>query len=339
MDDADSILLTIGIPTYNRAELLRSALLSLAPQVREFADEVELIVSNNNSDDDTEEVVEWARQYGPIRYHRNRENIGGTRNVVLIPTLAKGKFCWILGDDDFVRPLAVKKVLETIKSYPDIDYIYVNIAHFSTGRLNLLPQPVSSADLPWNLKLGNRDPKEYYVDTWETLITPKISEIFLGAIMVSVVRTSIWRKYASLLTIGEFGSNFDSVYPHIRLFAHGLVGKHAYYIGKPFIVVIDGAREWLDYVPKICLVYLHEALDIYELHGVNSRLIKRCERSLVRNNRYFLSRLLKDEEIRDLDSFSVEDYIRKYWRYLGVVFFIKNFPYLVKYYLRKKRDT
>ena len=58
-------LLSICIPTYNRAELLRSALLSLVPQVKESGGEVELVVSDNCSTDDTRRVVEWARQFGP----------------------------------------------------------------------------------------------------------------------------------------------------------------------------------------------------------------------------------------------------------------------------------
>lgn len=98
-------ILSICIPTYNRAELLRSALLSLAPQVKELGDEIELIVSDNCSPDHTKDIVEWAQQYGPVHYHRNDENIGAARNILnLVNKLACGEFCWILGDDDFVRP-------------------------------------------------------------------------------------------------------------------------------------------------------------------------------------------------------------------------------------------
>ena len=76
MEQKNNVLLSIGIPTFNRAELLHSALFSLAPQIKEFQGEVELIVSDNNSQDNTEEVVKWAQQFGPIQYHQNDENIG-----------------------------------------------------------------------------------------------------------------------------------------------------------------------------------------------------------------------------------------------------------------------
>jgi glycosyltransferase involved in cell wall biosynthesis len=332
----NQILLSIGIPTYNRAGFLRSALLSLGPQVKEFENEVELIVSNNNSSDDTEEVVKWAQKFWPIRYHRNLENIGGNKNIVLIPSkLTKGRFSWVIGDDDFVRPLAVKKILEMIKKYPEIDYIYVNIDHFSTDLLEKYSQPISSSDLPNNLPLGNQDPNEYYVDNWNDLINPKISAIFLGAIMVSIVRTSIWHKYSDSLDIREFTSNFDSTYPHIKIYSLGLIGKKAYYIGKPLITVLDGVRSFDDYIPKIVLVRLHEALDIYENSGINSRQIEICRKSLVSNNRPILTYVMKNSNVKYLNSFSVTKFILKYWRYLGLKFLISN-SYIYILYIFKK---
>ena len=71
MKDDRNFLFTIGIPTYNQLELFHSPLLSLVPQIRAYSDEVDLIVSNNNSEDITEEVLVWTQQYGPIWYHRN----------------------------------------------------------------------------------------------------------------------------------------------------------------------------------------------------------------------------------------------------------------------------
>lgn len=47
-------ILTIAIPTYNRANYLKRALKSIAKQ---YDDRLEIIVSDNASLDDTEEVV------------------------------------------------------------------------------------------------------------------------------------------------------------------------------------------------------------------------------------------------------------------------------------------
>lgn len=338
MNSTETVLLSICIPTFNRAELLRSALLSLAPQVKEFQSDVELIVSDNCSPDNTQEVVEWAQQYVPIRYHRNDENVGPCNNMlVLVTKLARGKFCWVLGDDDFVRPNALKKVLETIKAFPDIYYIYVNIAHFSLDLLKAYPKPVMSADLPGKLPLGNKDPGEYYVEKWEDLIDPMISEVFLGGIMVSIVRRSIYCDYAGTLTIDEMYSSLDSTYPHVKMFAQGLIGKNAYYIGSPLIIVIDGAREWNEFLPKICLIYLHEVLDFYEAQGIGSAQIEKCRQTLVKNNRIHLTKVLKEREVKELQSFSAMNYISRYWRYLGIFYLIRSIPHFTIYWVRTSK--
>ena len=319
MDQKKKILLSICIPTYNRAELLRSALYSLAPQIKELQDEVELIVSDNNSQDNTEEIVKWAEQFGPIKYHRNNENIGAFKNAILFPTqLAKGDFCWILGDDDFLRPNAVKKVLEVIKTYPEIDYIYVNFSHFSTDLLKNYPTPASSADLPNNLPLGNKDSNEYYVENWENLINPDISWDFLGFISTSIVRRSIWCKFYRTLNIGEPYSSLDSTYPHIIIYGQGLVGKKAYYVGKPLIIVVNGARGWSDNIPKICLIYIHEALDYYEKSGINPIQIENCRKSLVRINTPFIIQVFLFNKFKDINYKFAIHYFLKYWKYFDI---------------------
>jgi glycosyltransferase involved in cell wall biosynthesis len=69
-------ILSICIPTYNRAEYLEKSLASIVSQ-REFDSEnVELIISDNASTDNTEEIVEkYQRQYKNIFYSKNEKNI------------------------------------------------------------------------------------------------------------------------------------------------------------------------------------------------------------------------------------------------------------------------
>ena len=230
----------------------------------------------------------------------------------------------------------MKKILDIIKTHPEIDYIYANIAHFSTDLLKKYPNPVSSKDLPNNLPLGNKDDKEYYVEKWDSLINPKISPVFLGAIQVSIIRRSIWCKFSDSLKIGEPYSSLDSTYPHIIIYALGLVGKKAYYIGNPLIIVIDGAREWLDYVPKICLIYLHDALDYYEMQGIDSTQIENCRKFLVKNNSGFITKILKKNNIKDIDYDFAIQYILKYWRYLNMRCLILNAPILLQLLFKNK---
>ena len=50
-------LLSITIPTWNRAPILEIALSQLLPQLIEFKDSIELIISDNCSTDNTSEVI------------------------------------------------------------------------------------------------------------------------------------------------------------------------------------------------------------------------------------------------------------------------------------------
>ena len=50
-------LLTIAVPTYNRAELLNKQLAWLAKSIKGYESECEIIISDNCSEDNTQEIV------------------------------------------------------------------------------------------------------------------------------------------------------------------------------------------------------------------------------------------------------------------------------------------
>lgn len=89
---------TIGIPTYNRANFLRGALKAACDQTWP---DVEVLVSDNASTDETPEVV---RSYGErVRYHRNAENIGMWPNFFRLAELAGGEYFSWLQDDELIH--------------------------------------------------------------------------------------------------------------------------------------------------------------------------------------------------------------------------------------------
>ena len=99
-----SPLLTISIPTWNRAPYLAINLEQLERQWPDVpAGTVELIVSNNASTDDTDKVVKDAIKRGmPIRYVANPENIGADANITQCFTMATGNYVIFFGDDDVI---------------------------------------------------------------------------------------------------------------------------------------------------------------------------------------------------------------------------------------------
>ena len=113
--------LSICIPTYNRSEYLRECLSSIFTSIAGHEQDVEIVISDNASTDNTESVVREFKETHPwIRYHRNAQNIGGERNFRQVATLAQGENVWIFGDDDKMEENAVPIVLDNIRAGCDL---------------------------------------------------------------------------------------------------------------------------------------------------------------------------------------------------------------------------
>ncbi len=110
-------LLTIAIPTYNRAPFLRENLGRLLKQLEGYEERVELLVSDNCSTDDTEAAVgELIARGARIRYNRNEANLGMDGNFVYCLTRAEGEYVWILGDDDYLLEGALGRIVGVLES-------------------------------------------------------------------------------------------------------------------------------------------------------------------------------------------------------------------------------
>jgi glycosyltransferase involved in cell wall biosynthesis len=106
-------LVTVGIPTFNRAPLLLRSINSLLGQTHEA---LEIIISDNASTDGTEDLCrELAANDRRIRYVRQVKNIGGTENFNYCLSVARGKFFMWLGDDDWIDPEYISVCLTTLQ--------------------------------------------------------------------------------------------------------------------------------------------------------------------------------------------------------------------------------
>lgn len=92
-------LITIGIPTYNRADTFFP--LSLASALSQTYPEIEVIVSDNASRDHTREVV-LGRRDPRVRYFRHAYDIGPSDNWSYCLQQAQGDYFLLLHDDDLI---------------------------------------------------------------------------------------------------------------------------------------------------------------------------------------------------------------------------------------------
>ena len=129
----DKILLSICIPTYNRYEYLDKTICSIVKQKKfQATNEVEIVISDNCSDDATKEISEkYIAIYGEkIRYHRNAENITDA-NYEKVLSLGKGVFLKLNNDTLMHQDNTLDKIIELInQSIENKDVIF-----FSNGTL------------------------------------------------------------------------------------------------------------------------------------------------------------------------------------------------------------
>lgn len=116
-------LVTIAIPTQNRAALLAEAIDSaLAQTFHDF----EVLVSDDASTDGTGELV--AGYDDPrVRYVRHEAKLGMTGNWNYGWEHARGRYVTILHDDDYLAPTFLERAVAAFEAAPDTGLVYAKV--------------------------------------------------------------------------------------------------------------------------------------------------------------------------------------------------------------------
>lgn len=120
MAEDNTLGVTIGIPTYNRADsFLKNALESALAQQYE---NLEIVVSDNCSTDHTQELIRDMDD-GRIRYFRQKENIPANDNFNFCLQQATKDYFLLLHDDDLIDADFVETCIAAANGNPDIGVI------------------------------------------------------------------------------------------------------------------------------------------------------------------------------------------------------------------------
>jgi len=234
-------LLSICIPTYNRAKFLRVMLQALLPQVGDCGKDVEVWILNNGSTDDTLQVLEESRSLGPFQVKNQPENIGPARNIVDGPNkLARGEYTWILGDHNLLRPKSLKYVLGRLRESQSFDVLYVNF--------QVAIYPDHWPEDAWGgykgpfLYIGNPEINDGPIAHWYELLRPTSAACTQN--YVHIVRTRVWRDFWRSIEISPDYSSSLTTYPHTMTLVQTRLQSQAMIISTPCFTIFHGAQSW-----------------------------------------------------------------------------------------------
>jgi glycosyltransferase involved in cell wall biosynthesis len=177
-DNPHTIKLSICIATFNRARFIGELLESIASQC---SNDSEVVISDNASTDNTMEVVSsFTGRLGRLRYSRQDTNVGIDRNFDRAVTLASGQYCWLMSDDDLLRPGAISMVLVALRQDPSLVIVNYERRNFDMSKLVLSRYLDVSADHVYEPEEIDR----LFVETADLLI-------YIGCI---VIKREIWLK-------------------------------------------------------------------------------------------------------------------------------------------------
>lgn len=134
------ITLSIAVFTFNRDKILATTLRALQAQVAALGvSDIELVVCDNASPDDTETVARsFSDKFPHFQYYRQATNVGSPRNYFRVTQLSRGRYVWPYSDDDLPVEGAVRRMLELARQ-GRAAFILGNYSLFSwgTGKIHL----------------------------------------------------------------------------------------------------------------------------------------------------------------------------------------------------------
>jgi len=280
-------LLSICIPTYNRAQHLQNCLHSIALACPQVKDKIEVCISDNASEDETPRIIAAHAITAPVRTSRNDTNLGIPRNFLNVVGLATGEFAWLVGDDDIMLPDGLVRMVKMLEAQPDADFFYVNAFHHTTEKIMAQPQPFDPRSLPTTMERFSGRTSEGTLPFLD-LISPDTSFDFLGGMFLSIFRRGAWARTCHVLDHDAIHSetvfsHFDNTFPHVRIFATAFAGRTACFNAEPPLVCLTGAREWAPKYKMIRSFRLVEALKLYRAEGLSSAQYHRCRNFAIRD--------------------------------------------------------
>lgn len=208
--DGASPFLSILITTYNRSSSLRECLESIEKSLdhSSYLDRIEIIVFNNGCTDNTAEILRSFEDILPLRVFQTEKNIGFINGLLKSIEPATGRYCWFLGDDDYIAIDNLNELVNFVEvTFPDIllvnHYSYI----FENGKKKFL--------LKDNNKYLMKKSKTCYDDYREYILNARHPSAFFGHIAPVIFRRELWLGSFSKEAVEKHSRSYSS---HVYVF-------------------------------------------------------------------------------------------------------------------------
>lgn len=287
-------ILSICIPTYNRADKLFLSLGKILASATLHSHKIEVIVSDNASQDSTPNIIaNLKKQYPFLKTYRNPENLGFNRNFfALTDKYATGKYLWVIGDDDFLDSDAIDTVIDLIEQNPVVAFIGLNFRLLPINEASIYKKEQISI----KIELTNVERAIEMQARPENMLATFLS--------CNIVQRVKFASFDKSIFSSESWDNYMSVFPHSYMLAKSISSKNiGAYISTPLISVCIHQKAWDD---KLAELHLSSILHVYQ-HFIECGYVSmpNSHRVIVRGGLFFLFNK------------NVENSLRKYfWRYV-----------------------
>ena len=232
-------LLSLCLPTYNRAVCMQQQLKRLQKLTPAELEQIEIIISDNCSQDNTRQIVEEFRETVPFTYLRNTENIGPDGNFLQCLRKATGKYVWLLGDDDYLLTKNIPLLLRILKDEE------AGLVHIGTSNRNK----------PYTIY----DDTDTFLSQIGVMITFMSGNIFLREAAIRLDYTPY--EKTNLLQV--------PMYLSAALSAQRNIIMHLPFYDAPTMIASNGGYNLI----RVFVVNLSNILDEYEEKGISPHTI------------------------------------------------------------------
>ncbi len=227
----NSIKLSICITTYNRGSFIVETLDSLLPQLNQ---NIELIVVDGCSPDNTEEVMrQYVAKHPEVKYYRESENSGIDKDYDKAVGYAQGHYCWLMTDDDLIKPNALNVILPKLNGVNDL--VVVNSEVATADFSKILDSKLIKVDADQSYTEIDND--RFMADVGHGLS-------FIGCV---IIKREVWLNR-------QRSTYYGSLFIHVGVIFQQPVLKNITLIAEPLISIRYGNAMWTPRGLEIWLV-------------------------------------------------------------------------------------